>query len=503
MNVASGRGFHWTRILSILSLLVAPAVGAEAPPTLELKAKNAILRTGARYDRAFVVHLKGEGNPLAGRKVRLRVEPETAPLLLLDQAGNAGKSAEAETDPDGIVGVGAVVSDLAAGDSTTVTIEAAAALDGVAAVGSTSVTVVPLAVTAEFASASFRPHQSHVDGLTVEVREASLAKQGAIVTVESGDASVRLQRPGADPASRIRATTDSDGKARFILDTNAARLDGAATTFSLLVTVIVDDGRVTRTISALLDSGYESSFLSDRVSSEVFLGASLARSYDENGKSNGFNETSFVGRLRVDTLWTQKRRTAIHTELELQFSRSPPTETDPAEPDVSITSYADSFAGSLAVILQPGWAAQYSKTSRNRRPELRYDALRFGAVVRLGLRSRDSKRSPDGDTDLRFLRAGLIMTHHQTAASKAEEDDVNVFPMRYVEVEYGRYEQIFDQHDADRLVVEAGLRLPGIGNDAIPFYAGFYLNAGEGQDDIRVFAGLLFHVNKLVELFRK
>ncbi len=59
------------------------------------------------------------------------------------------------------------------------------------------------------------------------------------------------------------------------------------------------------------------------------------------------------------------------------------------------------------------------------------------------------------------------------------------------------------RHPQGRLVVEAGLRLPGIGNDAIPFYARLYVNAGEGQDSIRVFAGLLFHVNKLVELFRK
>ena len=149
------------------------------------------------------------------------------------------------------------------------------------------------------------------------------------------------------------------------------------------------------------------------------------------------------------------------------------------------------------------WATHYSETSRNRRPELRFDTLRVGFVARFGLMSRDVKRPEDGDSDLRFLRAGLLVTHHQTHAAGPEDDNVDVFPMRYVEISYGRYEQIFDQHDAHRLVVEAGLRLPGIGNDAIPFYAGLYANAGRGQDDLRVFAGLLFHVNKLVELFQR
>lgn len=76
-------------------------------------------------------------------------------------------------------------------------------------------------------------------------------------------------------------------------------------------------------------------------------------------------------------------------------------------------------------------------------------------------------------------------------------------PDALVELSCGWYEQVFDQRDASRLVVEAGLRPPGIGKDAIPFYAGLYVNAGEGQDDIRAFAGLLFHFNKLVELIRK
>lgn len=492
------------RAVFLLVLAMSPRAGASPPPTLEVVAPKAELRSGARYDRAFVVRLKSGGEALAGKQVLLRVAPEAAPLKLLDAAGNASGSLEAATDADGIVVVGALVNDLLPAGSSTAALEAVVEVDGAARIGRASVGLVPFVVSATFSKAAFRPGESVDEGLTVEVREAGKAKPGVTVTVESGLAAVRFQRPGGAPAPSAGAPTGADGKARFGVDTSAAPADGVETTFGALVHVDADGGRVTRAASAQLGSGYASSFLSDRVSSEVFLGTSLARSYDESGKSKGFDETSFVGRLRVDTLWTQKSRTAFHTGVELQFGSFPTTEAT-VDPNVSITSYADSFAGSLVFVLQPGWswAAHYSKTSRNRRPELRFDALRLGAVLRLGLMSRDSKRSPDGDTDLRFLRAGVLVTHHQTGAATPEADDVNVFPMRYVEVSYGRFEQIFDQRDADRLVVEAGLRLPGIGNDAIPFYAGLYLNAGEGQDDLRVFAGLLFHVNKLVELFQR
>lgn len=359
-----------------------------------------------------------------------------------------------------------------------------------------------------FETPRFQPGRTYSEGVVVTVKLAGEPVSKAEVSAQVLDSLVRLTAPGAQPGASVK--TNDLGSVAFVLDTTNVSATNPPPAFAVQVTAKHGDKERTVTRTALLGSGFESSFLSDRVSSEVFLGASLARSYGEDGKSSGFDESSFVGRLRVDTLWTQRSRSAFHTGIELQFSSFPTTEIkEPpgrlAETSTSITSYADTFSGSLVLIYQPPWrwAAHYSETSRNRRPELRHDALRVGAVLRVGLASRDAKRSPDGDTDLRFLRAGMLMTHHQTHASSPEEDDVNVFPMRYVEISYGRFEQIFDQRDASRLVVEAGLRLPGIGNDAIPFYAGLYVNAGKGQDDIRVFAGLLFHVNKLVELFRK
>jgi hypothetical protein len=365
-----------------------------------------------------------------------------------------------------------------------------------------------LALEIVFGATRFQPGRTYAEGVVVTVRRSGEPVPNATVTARVLDAPVRVAAPG-DPEAGGLATNER-GVATFALDTSKVPAVIPPPAFAVQVTAEADGEKSTQTRTALLGAGYDSSFLSDRVSSEVFLGASLARSYDENGRSSGFDESSFVGRLRVDTLWTQRSRSAFHTGIELQFSSFPTTERsdggdDVTEAPTSVTRYADTFSGSLVFIYQPPWrwATHYSETSRNRRPELRHDALRVGAVLRAGLASRDAKAAPDGDTDLRFFRAGMIVTHHQTHASRPEDDDVNVFPMRYVEISYGWFEQVFDQRDASRLVVEAGLRLPGIGNDAIPFYAGLYVNAGHGQDDVRVFAGLLFHVNKLVELFRK
>jgi hypothetical protein len=458
-----------------------------------------------RYADALAITLTDGSAPRANVDVSLRLAKGGPLVQLLDSNGEPADNAVGKTNANGVALFGIATGALKPTErkrivALVVTVTAGA--DPITI--SQELEVRRLRFSVVFGASGFQPGRTYPEGVEVTVEEGEDPISGAEVTVASLDSPVVFHVPGPDGGSK--AATKEDGTAVFIVDTRGVPAANPAPAFALQITVRVGESTITGVRTALLGSGFESSFLSDRVSSEVFLGASLARSYDENGKSSGFDESSFVGRLRVDTLWTQKSKSAFHTGIELQFSSFPTTEKGgPPETPTSITSYADTFSGSLVFIYQPPWkwATHYSETSRNRRPELRHDALRVGAVLRAGLASRDAKRAPDGDTDLRFLRAGFIMTHHQTHASSPEEDDVNVFPMRYVEVSYARFEQIFDQRDADRLVVEAGLRLPGIGNDAIPFYAGLYVNAGEGQDDIRVFAGLLFHVNKLVELFRK
>lgn len=495
------------RLLVAIPMFWATFAAAELP--LVAVAPLRTVHQDQRYADALEVTLTDGSVPRANVDVSLRLAKGGPLVQLLDSNGEPADNAVGKTNANGVALFGIATGALKPTErkrivALVVTVTAGA--DPVTI--SRQLEVRRLQFSVVFGASGFQPGRTYPEGVEVTVEEGEEPISGAEVTVASLDSPVVFHVPGPDGGSK--AATKNDGTAVFIVDTRNVPAANPAPAFALQITVRVGESTMTSVRTALLGSGFESSFLSDRVSSEVFLGANLARSYDENGKSSGFDESSFVGRLRVDTLWTQKSRSAFHTGIELQFSSFPTTESTgtqggPAETPTSITSYADTFSGSLVFIYQPPWkwATHYSETSRNRRPELRHDALRVGAVLRAGLASRDAKRAPDGDTDLRFLRAGLIMTHHQTHASSPEEDDVNVFPTRYVEVSYGRFEQIFDQRDADRLVVEAGLRLPGIGNDAIPFYAGLYVNAGEGQDDIRVFAGLLFHVNKLVDLFRK
>jgi hypothetical protein len=499
---------HRVRFLVALPMLLATLAVAELP-RVEVVAKRALHHQEQKYAKALAVTLTDANGPRANAEVSLRIATGSPFVRLLDPKGEPADTALSTTDANGIALFGIATGALKPSEKKrTVDFDVLVTVGGESVPKKVQLEVRRLQFSVVYGVSGFQPGRTYPEGVKVTVEDGEDPVTGAEVTLTSLDSPVVLRVPG--PGEGSRDVTTKDGTAVFVVDTRDVPPVTPPAAFAFQVTVRIGESTVSGVKTALLGSGYESSFLSDRVSSEVFLGASLARSYDENGKSSGFDESSFVGRLRVDTLWTQKSKAAFHTGIELQFSSFPTTEVVPpggarAEPPPSITSYADTFSGSVVLIYQPPWkwATHYSETSRNKRPELRHDALRVGAVLRAGLASRDAKRTPDGDTDLRFLRAGLIMTHHQTHAGSPEEDDVNVFPMRYVEISYGRFEQIFDQRDADRLVVEAGLRLPGLGNDTVPFYAGLYVNAGHGQDDIRVFAGLLFHINKIVELFQK
>ena len=68
----------------------------------------------------------------------------------------------------------------------------------------------------------------------------------------------------------------------------------------------------------------------------------------------------------------------------------------------------------------------------------------------------------------------------------AERREELIFRVRVEALSRNALDEI--RHD-----VEAGLRVPGLGTNSVPFYGGVYLNAGKGQDDFRVFAGFLFH----------
>lgn len=389
-------------------------------------------------------------------------------------------------------------------------------------------------VSSRFDRTLYQPKSQYEKTLIVEVKDAQgVPITGADIKAKVLKGPVRLFKAGApgSPAKEVADKTAADGTIAFGLDTH--RQDTDTDGDRIAVTLTVTHGGKTVEDLALgdLGSGFEESFRSDRISSEVFMGATFARSYNEEGESSGFDETSLVGRFRVDTLWkvrvpcwnddtsreeciqeTRKNNKKVfrrdnwglHTGLELQFSSFPSGNSESSGTPDRFSDFADAYTGSLVAIYQPAAWASYSDTSHNRNPDLHYDALRHGLTGRVSVTSRDAKEdgAPMGDTDIFHYRVGYLFTHHQTADSNPSTDTVNVFPMRFVEISYAHYEEIFGQEDQDRLVLEAGLRLPGLGNDAVPFYSGLYLNAGEGQDDFRVFAGFLFRLDRIARALR-
>jgi hypothetical protein len=400
---------------------------------------------------------------------------------------------------------------------------------------------VKIKVTARLERTLYQPNKQYEKTLVVEAKDATGAPVADLdmkAKVQKGP--VKLFKDGAASQTSTEVTdkTGPDGIVKFGLDTE--KESDEIVEAMLAISVESTDANRTGSDLALgnLGAGFQDSFRSDRVSSEVFIGTTIARSYDKDGKSTGFDETSTVGRFRADTNWrmpvrcwresthpecrkvTKQRKDGttetsywrdnwgVHTGIEVQFSSFPQGPTDDESTEGSsdnFSDFADAYTGSLVVTYQPISWSSYSDTSHNEDPEKHYDAFRHGITARVSVTSREGKENGDpmGDTDIRHFRVGYLFSHHQTAASSAATDKVNVFPMRFVEVSYAKYEEIFGKRNQDRVIVEAGLRLPGLGNDAVPFYAGLYLNGGKGQDDFRVFAGLLFRLDRIAKAFNR
>ena len=144
------------------------------------------------------------------------------------------------------------------------------------------------------------------------------------------------------------------------------------------------------------------------------------------------------------------------------------------------------------------WAS-YSNTSRDEK--LHYDAVRWGLFSRAGVTTRGQKAT-NGDTVIGRFQAGFRFTHHHTAAETPEKEVINYIPVRFVEVSYGWFEQFQGNRNHSVLIIDGGIRLTPLSNNVIPFYAGFHAAVGPGPDDVRVFAGFLFKVDKLAELIK-
>jgi hypothetical protein len=239
--------------------------------------------------------------------------------------------------------------------------------------------------------------------------------------------------------------------------------------------------------------------------------------YSAQGVSQGFGDQQFLGQLSFDTLWPLREKSsgkytgnAWHTRLDLRFSSFPVTASETSAGTVTqasttnvpekFTDVAGSFSPTLYGIYQPKGLAIYSPSSRQAGKP--YDAFRLGVLIRAGFTTRDRVSDADkGDTLISQYGVGLRFTHHQTVASGPEEDTTNTLPLRYFEASCVRFEEFAGRRNTNRIVLEAALRLPGLGTSTLPFYAGVYANVGEGPDDVRIFAAFVFGLDKLPTMF--
>ncbi|MBV8520162.1 MAG: hypothetical protein JO197_22400 [Acidobacteria bacterium] len=320
----------------------------------------------------------------------------------------------------------------------------------------------------------------------------------------------------------VDVVTDANGRAPFSLQT------GSDTELELLVTPLDDSGALNtqheQTFQLTAIRTFDT-FHSRRLYTELFMGGTFTNDYDQDGNSTGFNQTDPLVRATFDTIWYNSKepldrrplgRSLFHTGIDMEVSSFPfgdATKTpgtaaskahasadDPAPTtDKSPKGLENAFSGTYFMLWQPERWSSYTQTSM--KTGVPTDALRLGVFTRTGLTTRQ-KQEANGDTTIYRAQIGFRFTQHQTAAETAETDVENIVPLRFVELSYGRFEQFANERDANRIVVDAGTRFPGFGGDAIPFYVGLHINAGRGPDDIRIFAGFLFQINKLATLFQ-
>jgi hypothetical protein len=402
----------------------------------------------------------------------------------------------------------------------------------VAAVGSIA-QGADLSVKAELSQGRYNQNEVAKRALVVTASEKTstgvTVVQGVevMVRVTSGDAWLRT--PEDSYLRALKVSTDVKGEAVFDLKLGAAdkaptlqieatrkvaKADGSEETLAL---------RPEPTQVTLEVIGYEGQFLSPKVATEVLLGVVFQDRYKEqptaDGKgtesvAEGFKDRRFLAQVSFDTLWPKAnhwtcfssketpRRCSWHTGLSLRFSSFPiaqtetttgATQKDDATPK-TFSDVADSLTGNLyGVFIPPGWSRYPAVPSKE---NSLHDAFQLGFIVKAGLITRDRVRGDTGDTVDHIYSAGLRFTHHQTTASSLGDDDRNVIPLRFVELCAVRFDEYAGRRNEWRGVFEAAFRLPVLG-EGLPFYGGISANFGHGPDDIRLFAALVFKLDRI------
>jgi hypothetical protein len=194
-----------------------------------------------------------------------------------------------------------------------------------------------------------------------------------------------------------------------------------------------------------------------------------------------------------------------HTDAYLEFSRfpfGPNAEAIGQENAQNTLGLKDAFSGSLGLTYQPNRFASYDSRlnltlpAQDNQP---YDAYRFGFFSKMGVTTR-AKSEPGGNTSVNRIQFGIRFTHARSSYARPELEERNEIPIRFVEMSYARFSEWGRQDSASRLVIDAGLRITALSNAVFPVYVGGHLNMGPGEDDLRLFVGMLVKLDALGRL---
>lgn len=360
--------------------------------------------------------------------------------------------------------------------------------------------------------------KTHIsDGLVVNLSHGDSSQSvfnadGVSIRAEVKLGGLRLGDDGSMHTTLEHSLSDGNTSSAFSLITSKEFGDGV-----VYISASRDDKLVGETfVPYEVDEGYRDSIFSKRTAVDLLLGSTFNTQYAADGSSEGFSDATPVAQLAFDTLWFlgREKKHRWHTGLEMTLGSFPTVTTDP-EPTGDVTKedskmfldYADSFSGDIRLVKEIG--PSY-KTGESHDTELPNDAINWSFNATAGFITRD-QQSASGDTAVGRYSAGFGFSNHHTEATSAEFDVVNRRPIRFFRANVAYYEEYpsgilegepFNRQGAWRGVIDAGMRIKGIGNKTIPFYTGIHANVGQGSDDVRIFAGLLFKIDQIPRLFQ-
>jgi hypothetical protein len=336
--------------------------------------------------------------------------------------------------------------------------------------------------------------------------------------VQTGDA--QLYTTSA-PDQTATAVTDAAGVATFSL---ATRTKTEAVILFIPKVGATDLPEKTRLFNLSASSGLATSLGSKRSYLQLFIGQTFKNAYepvdvDEDPatapetRNIGFTNGGPLIRLTFNTMWRDQnlskpgdkkllrsyKRGLWNTDANLEFSRFPFGDEVTEENKAGVD---DAFSGSLGLSWQPNrWASYDERTEDDRRNDpLPFDAYRFGLFSKAGITTRLTPEA-DGNNSIYRFQVGLRFTHSRSKVSNAIAEDTNREPIRFVEASYGRFSEWGGQAGgANRLVIDAGLRITALGNEVFPVYVGGHINSGPGEDDLRLFLGVLMKLDVLGKL---